>query len=100
MFGNISRNAALFEHTMCQCCSAGVTLAVATVGLAFVSIPGSGKATVVESDCDGSFGCCVDDDIKPGGGSTPSAISSARCKRAFLSQSSIGYSSELNLYLR
>lgn len=31
-----------------------------------------------------------DDGVKPGGGSTPSSISNARCRRAFLSQSSIG----------
>lgn len=40
------------------------------------------------------FNDCKLDEIKPGGGSTPSAISMARCKRAFLSQSSIEYSSE------
>lgn len=37
--------------------------------------------------------CKLEVVIKPGGGSTPSAISMARCKRAFLSQSSIEYSS-------
>lgn len=31
-----------------------------------------------------------DDGVKPGGGSTPSSISNARCRRAFLSQSSMG----------
>lgn len=43
-----------------------------------------------DSDVDGMLASMVDDGVKPGGGSTPSSISSARCKRAFLSQSSMG----------
>lgn len=39
------------------------------------------------------FSDCKLDEINPGGGSTPSAISMARCNRAFLSQSSVENSS-------
>lgn len=97
-FGNINLNAALFVHCiMCQCCSAGVTLAASVATFADASASDNVNATVDECDCWVAFGFCDDDDMKPGGGSTPSAISSARCKRAFLSQSSIGNSSGLNL---
>lgn len=39
-----------------------------------------------------AFNDCKLDEMNPGGGSTPSSISMARCKRAFLSQSSFEYS--------
>lgn len=42
--------------------------------------------------------CRLDVEIKPGGASTPSSISIARCSRACLSQSSSWYSSGENLY--
>lgn len=41
--------------------------------------------------------CRLDVEMKPGGASTPSSISIARCNRACLSQSSIWYSSDENL---
>lgn len=98
-FGNMNLNAALFGHTMCQCCSIGFIFVASVVTFAVVSMPDVGNAAVVEFNCTVAFVFCDDDDdIKPGGGSTPSAISSARCKRAFLSQSSIGNSSGLNLF--
>lgn len=81
---------------MCQCCcSAGVTFIASDIAFDVVSMPTEGNATADDCDCIDAFGFC---DMKPGGGSTPSAISSARCKRAFLSQSSIGNSSGLNLF--
>lgn len=82
---------------MCQCCSDGVKFVASVVAFAVVSMPDIGNATVDACACEVAFVFCDVDDIKPGGGSTPSAISSARCKRAFLSQSSIGNSSGLNL---
>lgn len=98
-FGNINRNAALLEHTICQCCcSTAVTFIASGIVLATLSPPTDGNVTAVESGCTVALGWCDDDDMKPGGGSTPSAISRARCKRAFLSQSSIGKSSGLNLF--
>lgn len=61
-------------------------------------------ATVLGSNCkfDGDIECnCCKLDVdrkRPDGGSACSAISMARCKRAFLLQSSIEYSSNANLY--
>lgn len=91
-FGSINRRAALFEHTMCQCCDGEFALSEVTL-VAVRVVDG----TVVLADrycCKfGAVTDCIDrglDDVNPGGASTPSAISKARRMRAFLSQSSIG----------
>lgn len=85
--GIISRRAASLEHTMCQC-----------VGLlsdtAFGPLISDAEFRNAASDAV-KLAFINDDGIKPGGGSTPSSISRARCIRACLSQSSIGHSSAL-----
>lgn len=75
----MNRNAASFEQSMCQCVGAVAAL------LALIIEVGAGAGSEIDV-----FAFAADDDVKPGGGSTPSAISSARCSLAFLSQSSIG----------
>lgn len=77
--GNINRRAASLEHSMCQWgVSAAFSVELFTGGVVDVD----SVVAVVELN--------GDDGVKPGGGSTPSSISRARCNRAFLSQSSMG----------
>lgn len=85
-FGNIN-NAALFEQSICHWCCEDVFVASVAVFAEHATL--GDDSVEIGSICE--FGdVCIDDERKPGGGSTPSAISNARCKRAFLSQSSIG----------
>lgn len=67
---------------MCQCVGAGLDAqTVFTMAGGLNRGPSDAGISTLISD---------DEGIKPGGGSTPSSISIARCRRAFLSQSSIG----------
>lgn len=90
----------LFEQTIVHCCGELIDVfgtAVRPFGslAALATVPGNNCKFDDDIECnDFKF----DVDIKPGGvGSTFSAISMARCKCDFLSQSSIEYSSEANL---
>lgn len=98
--GNIIRSAGLFEQTIVQC--GELTGVFGTAAFRpFASLPT--LAIVRGNNCkfDDDIECndCKSDvEMKPGGvGSTFSAISMARCKCDFLSQSSIEYSSDANL---
>lgn len=98
--GNMILSAGLFEQTMVQCGElTGVFGAAAFRPFAslpaLVIVPGNNCKFDDDIDCND---CRSDVEMKPGGvGSTFSAISMARCKCAFLSQSSIEYSSDANL---
>lgn len=98
--GNMILSAGLFEQTMVQCGElTGVFGAAAFRPFAslpaLVIVPGNNCKFDDDIDCND---CKSDVEMKPGGvGSTFSAISMARCKCAFLSQSSIEYSSDANL---
>lgn len=102
--GNIILSAGLFEQTIVQCCELTGVFGTAAFR-PFASPPAlaivPGNNCKFDDDIECNDWCRSDDEIKPGGvGSTFSAISMARCKCAFLSQSSIEYSSDANLIHR
>lgn len=99
MLGNMSLSAELFEQTIVQCDALTGVFDAATLLFASLTEPVTEFGSTGKFDDDIECNDCkLDVEIKPGGGSTPSAISMARCKRAFLSQSSIEYSSDANLH--
>lgn len=89
----------LFEQTIVQCGELTDVFDTAFRAFGslptFATVPGNSGKFDVDIECnDFKF----DVEIKPDdAGSTFSAISMARCKCAFLSQSSIEYSSDANL---
>lgn len=72
--GIIRRKAASLGQSICQCVD--------------TALDGIAPFTTDET---GRIKSGIDEGMKPGGGSTPSSISIARCRRAFLSQSSALY---------
>lgn len=82
-----------FATSHCDVLTCGLDAGI-LLFVSFTAVTGIVFGINCKFDDDIEFNDCKLDEIKPGGGSTPSAISMARCKRAFSSQSSIEYSSE------